>query len=524
MSSIVCADLSFTWPDGTSVFDGLDLAIGPGRIGLVAPNGTGKSTLLRLIAGRLKPTRGSVMVTGRLGYLPQDVPLRASLAVDEVLGISRVRRALAAVESGDPDPAHLAAIGDDWDVEDRARATLDRLGLGQVHLDRTIGSVSGGEAMLVALTALLLDEPDVLLLDEPTNNLDIDARQRLYRLVAEWSGTLVVVSHDRALLELVDQIVDIGTGTPRLYGGNFTAYQEALAAEQQAAERAVRTAEADVRRQQRELIEARTKLDRRLRTGRKQTAEARFPKIVANERKRQAQVSAGKLRQGHEADLAAAREALDTAQEAVRDDPEIRVDLPGTQVPAGRTVLRCEAVRTPWLACPVDLEIRGPERIGLVGANGSGKTTLLRLIAGDLRPDTGTVRRTAAVGYLPQRLDILDDRLSVLDNVRRRTPAGDLNAIRAKLARLLFRGTAADQVAGTLSGGERFRAALAVLLCAEPPPQLLLLDEPTNNLDLASVRQIEQALRSYRGALIVASHDLPFLVAIGITRRLPLQR
>ncbi|MGH3657842.1 MAG: ABC-F family ATP-binding cassette domain-containing protein, partial [Micromonosporaceae bacterium] len=502
--------------------DGFDLKIGPGLTGLVAPNGTGKSTLLRLIAGQLAPTKGTVNVAGSVGYLPQDLPLRATRTVDEVLGIAPVRRALAAIESGDVAPEHFATVGDEWDVAERARVALDRLGLEDIGLDRRIGSLSGGEAMLVALSAVLLRRPDVLLLDEPTNNLDIHARERLYRAVEEWPGVLVVVSHDRALLELVDRIVDIGSGAAKTYGGNFTAYQDTLAAEQEAAERAVRNAEADVRRQRRELIEARVKLDRRARKGRKQEAEARFPKVLAQERKRQAQVSAGKLRQGHEADVDAARERLNEAEEAVRDDAEIRVKLPATLVPTGRSVLVARAARAAWLDLEFTLEVRGPERIALLGANGTGKTTLLRLITGHLAPAAGTVTSHVPVRYLPQRLDIVDDELTVLDNVQRHAPRGDINAVRAQLARLLFRGAAAEQTVGTLSGGERFRAALATLLCAEPAPQLLLLDEPTNNLDIASVRHVEQALLAYQGALLVASHDLPFLRSIGITRWLRL--
>jgi ATPase subunit of ABC transporter with duplicated ATPase domains len=161
---------------------------------------------------------------------------------------------------------------------------------------------------------------------------------------------------------------------------------------------------------------------------------------------------------------------------------------------------------------------------GRTGPNGAGKTTLLRAIAGRAELAGITVRLGAVVGYLPQRLDILDDSLTVVDNVRAAAPAATINDIRASLARFLFRGTRADQLAGTLSGGERFRAVLAALLLAQPAPQLLLLDEPTNNLDMASVRQLSEALESYRGAILIASHDLPFLRSAGITRWLRLDR
>ncbi|MFD8013831.1 ABC-F family ATP-binding cassette domain-containing protein, partial [Streptomyces sp. NPDC059762] len=513
--------LSFSWPDGTEVFDDLKVTVGPGRTGLVGTNGSGKSTLLRLLAGELTPTAGAVRAAGEIGHLPQNLVLDTGRRVDEILGVDRKRAALHAVEAGDPAEEHFAVIGDDWDVEERALATLDRLGLGSIGLDRTVGEVSGGESVLLRLAALLLARPDVLLLDEPTNNLDMYARSRLYETVESWSGVLVVVSHDRELLERVDQIADLHEGGVSWYGGPWSAYQEALAAEQEAAERMVRVAEADVQRQRRELADAGMKLARRRRYAQKSFENKVVPKVVAHTRQGSAQVSAGKHRNLHADRLAEARERLDVAVEAVRDEDEIRVELPHTSVPAGREVLRIQDLELRYGA-RVDggFELRGPERIALVGRNGAGKTTLLRTIAGELEPVSGEVERLVPLRFLPQRLDVLDDGLSIVENVARFAPAASGNAIRARLARFLFRGARADQPVGSLSGGERFRATLAALLLAEPAPQLLLLDEPTNNLDMASVRKLTAALRAYEGALVVASHDLTFLESLGLTRRL----
>ncbi|MEU6330109.1 ABC-F family ATP-binding cassette domain-containing protein [Streptomyces sp. NPDC047049] len=521
-AAIVCTGLGFSWPDGSPVLENLPLAVGPGRTGLIGSNGAGKSTLLKLIAGELSPTAGSVKVAGEVGYLPQHAPLDTHLKVDEALGIAAARAALHAIEGGDPSEEHFTAIGDDWDVEERARATLDQLGLPGLDLDRTIGEVSGGEGVLLRLAALLLRRPDVLLLDEPTNNLDGPARQRLHDAVTGWSGVLVVVSHDRELLELVDRIADLRDGEVHWYGGNFSAYEHALAVEQEAAERTVRAAEADVQRQKRELADAQIKLARRARYGNKMNAHKREPKIVMNERKREAQVSAGKHRILHTERLKEARERLDEAAEAVREDDEIRIDLPHTAVPPGRTVLTLHALRTRFGA-RAELEVRGPERIALTGRNGSGKTTLLRTLAGEIPPQEGVAQTHVPFRFLPQRLDVLDPALTVAENVARFAPDATNNRIRARLARFLFKGARADQQAGTLSGGERFRASLAALMLAEPAPQLLMLDEPTNNLDLASVRRLVTALESYEGALLVVSHDPAFLRDIGITRRLALE-
>ncbi|MGW6795882.1 ABC-F family ATP-binding cassette domain-containing protein [Streptomyces chartreusis] len=518
-TSISCTSLSFAWPDGTAVFEGLDVAFGPGRTGLVGVNGSGKSTLLKLVAGELTPVDGVVRVAGEVGYLPQNVTLDTALKVDEALGIAAKRVALHAIEAGDVAEEHFETVGDDWDVEERALATLGELGLGHVELDRTIGEVSGGESVLLRLAALLLRRPDVLLLDEPTNNLDLYARRRLYAAVESWPGVMVVVSHDRELLDLVDQIADLRSGEIAWYGGNYSAYEEALATEQEAAERMVRVAEADLKKQKRELVDAQVKLARRKRYGQKMWDQKREPKIVMGARKRAAQESAGKHRIMHEEKLAEARERLDDAVDAVRDDDEIRVDLPYTAVPPGRGVLTLRDLELVYGARVAGgLDLHGPERIALIGRNGSGKTTLLRTISGELAPVAGEATAHVPLRFLPQRLDVLDDELSVAENVARFAPGATNNRIRARLARFLFRGARADQRAATLSGGERFRAALAALMLAEPAPQLLMLDEPTNNLDMASVRQLTTALESYEGALIVASHDLPFLESIGITR------
>ncbi len=268
---------------------------------------------------------------------------------------------------------------------------------------------------------------------------------------------MIVVSHDRELLDLVDQIADLRAGEITWYGGNFSAYEEALGTEQDAAERMVRAAEADFRKQKRELSDAQVKLARRKKYGQKMFEQKREPKIVMGARRRAAQESAGKHRILHEERLADAKERLDEAVEAVRDDDEIRVDLPYTAVPPGRQVLTLMDLELAYGARAGGLDLRGPERIALIGRNGAGKTTLLRTIAGELEPVAGEAVTHVPLRFLPQRLDVLDDGLSVAENVARFAPGATNNRVRARLARFLFRGARADQQAATLSGGERFR-------------------------------------------------------------------
>jgi ATPase subunit of ABC transporter with duplicated ATPase domains len=521
--SIVLSDVGLTWPDGRTALTGLTGSFSTGRTGLVGVNGSGKSTLLRLIAGELRPTTGSVTTVGDVARLPQTLPLDVHARVADLLGIGAALDAVRAIEAGDVDERHFDNAGTDWDVEARAGEILDAVGLPSEALDRHVGELSGGEAVLVAIAGLQLQAAPITLLDEPTNNLDRAARARLAALVIRWRGALVVVSHDTALLELMDETAELHEGALTVVAGPYSTYRAHVEAQQSAAVQAERTAEQVLRREQRQRVEAETVLARRLRYAKKDHANKRKPKIVMNQRRTEAQVSAGKLRGRLDDDVIAAREALTAAGARVRDDATIRLRLPDPDVPPGRRLAELHGTdRT--------VVVQGPERVALTGPNGVGKTTLLDALVHSTSPGARSAGSAAwataltdRIGYLPQRLDGLDDTAGVLEQVRAAAPDVPPQQVRAQLARFLLRGDDVHRLVGTLSGGERFRVALARLLLTDPPPQLLVLDEPTNDLDLQTTGQLVSALTAYRGAVLVVSHDDAFLHRLGITTWLVLE-
>jgi ATPase subunit of ABC transporter with duplicated ATPase domains len=520
--SVVLAGVGLTWPDGTTVLSDVSGSLGRGRTGLVGLNGSGKSTLLRLIAGELTPTTGTISTSADVAYLPQTLPLAAGSRVADLLGVGRQLDALRAVGSGDTAAHHLDALGQDWDVEARAATALAAVGLPPDALDRRGDELSGGEAVLVAVAGLRLRAAPVTLLDEPTNNLDRDARERLAEQVRSWRGSLVVVSHDAALLELMDDTAELHDSRLGVVAGPYSAHLEHRRVQQAAALRAERAAEQAVRRERRQRVEAETVLARRQRYARTDHESKRKPKVVMNQRRTEAQVSAGKLRAVLDADVDAARAALQAATARVRDDAHVRLELPDPDVPAGRRLAELHGTdRT--------VVVQGPERIALTGRNGVGKTTLLEalVIPGTARrgrlPGVTATAHTDRIGHLPQRTDGLDGDDRVLDAVRAAAPGRPPQQVRHALARFLLRGDDVDRPVRTLSGGERFRVALARLLLADPPSQLLVLDEPTNDLDTRTVDQLVEALAAYRGALLVVSHDDAFLARLRPTRHLQLE-
>ncbi|MFP5296384.1 MAG: ABC-F family ATP-binding cassette domain-containing protein, partial [Alphaproteobacteria bacterium] len=498
------------------------LAFGCERTGVVGRNGTGKTTLLRLIAGLAEPSEGAVARVGSVGWLEQRREPGPGEIVAEALGAAAPLAVVARVLAGQGSEEDLAAA--DWTLEGRIETALADVGLPDLDTSRPVASLSGGEQTRLRLAGLLLDPPDLLLLDEPTNHMDAEGRARVAEVLGRWPGGVVVAGHDRSLLRRMDRIVELSGLGVATYGGGYDLYAGRKAAERAAAERALETAERDADRAARDNQRAAERKARRDRTGRAFAMKASEPKILLGAMKERAENSGGRedrlaeRRVEAAADLAAARERV----ERVR---AMEIPLPSTGLAAGRTVVALDGAT--WatregrrIVGPLSMRLTGPERVAVVGPNGAGKSTLLKLMAGVLAPTEGRVDRPVASALLDQEAALLRPGESLLAGYRRLNPEATANDAYAALARFLFRNAAAEKRVGTLSGGERLRAALACVMTGARPPQLLILDEPTNHLDLDSVAAVEAALRAWDGALVVVSHDADFLDALGIGRRL----
>lgn len=525
MSNIQIAinNLNYSLPNGQHIFNNLVYTFAAEKIGLIGKNGIGKSTLLKLITGEFAPNSGSVNIIGKVAYCPQNYSIYAEQTIAEILAIQPKLEALDRIIQGSSNIIDFEILDEDWNIRERVNEQLSKFEL-RLDLMRKIDSLSGGEITRLMLAKQFISNPDFIILDEPTNNLDLKSRNLLYKAVAEWSGGLLIVSHDRQLLNLMDKIVAITALGIKTYGGNFNAYVEQKTLEQDAVARQLEDAKKQINKISASVQKTLEQHAKRQAMGNKLRKKGGQPKILLNAMANRSSKTQSAMAIQKEHLITDAQKKLVAAKERVEINPEIKISIPKTFVPENKLVLQIKNLtfgheKQEPIINDFDLTIQGAERIAITGDNGSGKTTLLKLIIGELKPKSGNIIwGINQVRYLDQRVNLLDPNTSVLDNFRNFNPDVTENNARTFLAQFLFRNVTALKLVKDLSGGEKLRALLACILMAKDPPQLLILDEPTNHLDFESIASIESALKNYQGAILVVSHDEQFINNIGITR------
>lgn len=489
MQSILSAQgVCFEFANGRTLFHNLNFSLDAQLFALVGPNGIGKTTLAKLLIGELTPTRGTLRRNGAVTFFAQR----------ETPPAETVAQYLA---------PHYA-----W-------SALSEALLAKINWEVPCNALSGGEWMRVRLARTLDDA--FLILDEPTNDLDQEGRRALMHFLQERNGGGLLISHDRACLQLCDHVLELSNRGLTKFGGSWQDYLLARETERRSLERALEQA-----KQERDaaLIARREKVarqDKRNRQGAAAAARSGMPKILLGGRKRRAQETTGKVDvETLERNELAVRNAH-AAYHELKIDPVMYADLIGQKLPNQKLV--AEAVEfnicfADWLF-PRNLNFcwRGNIRIAIQGSNGSGKSTLLRAILGSRFMTRGKLSAGPLEAlYVDQRCDLIDDKRTVLENVR---AFGTLTETEARngLAKFLFTKESVFRKATDLSGGERLRLTLARGFLQKTKPQLLVLDEPTNNLDLVNIEFLERLVREFPGAVIAVSHDEVFLKNCGIT-------
>lgn len=521
-------NLTFALSDGRLILDDVSVALQRRRVGLIGKNGAGKTTLLKALMREGPALQLEAVSKGcTIGYLAQESYSPRGKSVAEVFGIAGVREALLRLESGDTDPSLYDILENSWDAPAHAERSLAMVGLPATFLERLDTSLSGGEWTRVRLASLLMKDPDLLLLDEPTNHLDREGRLALQGVLRQWSKGLLVASHDRELLEDVDEIWEIRQGKIHVYGGNFSFYRIQRENELEALRHDLASARLESRRAALQAQEAQERQAKRAVRGMKTAPKAGLPTIVLGMMKRRAEETSARISKTHESRAEAAQERLTKAKEQVEPEAAFIIDSRSAPLPPDKLVLEFEGLNVihanasgPLWRRPLSGSLHGPSRVALKGANGAGKTALLRALMGMNSAVSGGKTRWGVTrrAYCDQALSMLHDQKSVIENFREWTPHLPESERRIRLGRSHFPGDAVGKCTRELSGGERMRLALVCLLAGETVPEMLLMDEPSNHLDLTSLDELERALKSFQGALIVVSHDERFLEAIGITK------
>jgi ATPase subunit of ABC transporter with duplicated ATPase domains len=523
--------ISFGFPAGDLLFNTVDLTIpANSKSALVGSNGTGKSTLLKIAAKETEPLEGNVTVQGECFYVPQMFGNFDDLTISECLKIDQKLDALQKITSGEVEDVYFETLNDDWDIEERSRQALQYWKLGSLEFTQKLASLSGGQKTKVFLAGIMIHEPEVVLLDEPTNHLDLEGRNLLYDFIRKTKSTVVMVSHDRTLLNLADTIFELSNQGISTYGGNYDFYAAQKEIENEALQNDIHSKERSLKKakeKERETLERKQKLDAR---GKGKQEKSGVARIMMNTMRNKAENNSSRLKAVHAEKISTISGDLRELRSSVRNSDQMKVNFNDSNLHSGKILISAEEINYTYHEVNLwkenlSIEIRSGDRIAVKGSNGSGKTTLIKLLLGKLQPSAGKVTRSDFQWiYIDREYSLIDKSATVYEFVRqfndRALPEPEVKTL---LARFLFGKETWDKKCGVLSGGERLRLLLCGLSISQKAPDLIILDEPTNNLDLQNVEILTDSIKDYQGTLLVISHDAVFLEEIGVRREVLLR-
>ncbi|MDJ1500246.1 ABC-F family ATP-binding cassette domain-containing protein [Xanthocytophaga agilis] len=520
--SIILRSISYIHPDREVLFRNLTLSLATGeKAAFIGPNGTGKSTLLQIMAGRLQASEGDITLSEKPYYVPQHMGQYDAFSLAEMLGVDQKIKALRAILQGDASPEHFTALDDDWEIEERVKAALELWQLQHLDLGQTLQSLSGGEKTKVFLAGISIHSPKIILMDEPSNHLDTHSRDLLYAFISGSKATIVVVSHDRTLLNLLPVTLELSHNGIEVYGGNYDFYKEQKETKLQALQEQVDDKEKTLKQAQqkaREVAEQRHKKEAR---GKAHGQKLALPRIIANSRKGQAEQSTAKLKEAHNEKISGISEDLKELKTQIQASKVLQVDLRKSDLHQGKNLIAAKAINFAYTqqklwSSPLSFQIRSGDRIRISGNNGAGKTTLLHLITGKLSPSEGEVYRADFhYIYMDQEYSAIKPQYSIVEQIEKfNTRHLQEHELKMLLYQHQFGRDMWDRKCADLSGGEKMKLLLCCLAASDNTPDMVILDEPTNNLDIHSQEVLTHAIQAFTGTVLVISHDQYFIQQI----------
>ncbi len=528
---IISEDISYATPSGKAILKNINLSLEEGEnAALIGDNGSGKSTLLRILSGQVSPNEGSVKITDHWWTVPQHFGQFDSFTVAQVLQVEHKIEALRAIENGSTDPNHFDAVTDYWTIIERIQMLLQLWGLKDLSPDTSFKSLSGGEKTRVLLAGMDIHQPELVLMDEPTNHLDTSGREKLYRIIRKSNADFLIVSHDRELLELCNPIFEVSSLGLKKYNGSYSFYEEQKQIERQAINHKIHHTKksiAEAKKKRREVMKRKQKRNAR---GINKARKKGLSKMEISAALERSEESTSKLSNVHEEKIKDELQRLPELKQQQRKLKKIKIDLDNSSLHTGKILFNAEQINYSYPESaslwnqPLCFIINSGECIRITGDNGSGKTTLIKLLNGELKPATGTLKIQSEHRFkLDQEYGIIDRETTVLQQAQ---VSNQINKpdheLKILLHRYLFDESVWDQPCHSLSGGEMMRLSLCCLALQTEQPDTIILDEPTNNLDLRNIKILTDTISSYRGTLIVISHDKQFVKEVNLNRTIEL--